>query len=131
MALIFAKAWPDAQIVRDIVPDERDALLAAFRRAADADWIITTGGTGPAPRDVTPEATREWMDREMPGIAEMLRAASLEETPHAVFSRGTAGMRGLQYIVNVPGSVKAARLCATLLAPILEHGVKMARGEGH
>jgi molybdopterin adenylyltransferase len=67
----------------------------------------------------------------MPGIADWLRQRSLEETPNAVFSRGYAGMRGFQYVVNFPGSVKAARFCAACLAPLLEHGRAMARGEGH
>lgn len=122
---------PDIEFEREVVPDEREAILAAFARHADADWILTTGGTGPSPRDVTPEATREFCDRAMPGIADWLRMKSLEETPHAVFSRGEAGMKGRQYVVNFPGSERAARSCATWLAPILDHGVKMARGEGH
>ncbi len=122
---------PQAEILREIVPDERAAILAALLRHSDAHWILTTGGTGPAPRDVTPEATREWCDREVPGIAEYLRARSLEETPNAVFSRGIAGMRGRQYAVNLPGSEKAARLCARLIAPLMLHGIEMAEGRGH
>ena len=119
------------EIERDLVPDEKNDIVAAFERHPSADWILTTGGTGPSPRDVTPEATLGWCDRLMPGIAEFLRAKSLEETPHAVFSRGEAGMRGAQYLVNFPGSERAARSCARWLAPLLEHGVKMAHGEGH
>ncbi len=124
-------ALPEAEIEREVVPDGESSVLAALGRHPDADWIITTGGTGPSPRDRTPEATRAYCDRAMPGIAEYLRLRSLEETPNSVFSRGEAGMRGMQYVVNFPGSERAARFCAALLAPLLEHGVKMARGEGH
>jgi molybdopterin adenylyltransferase len=128
---ILLELLPDCRVERDLVPDELGEITNAFNRHSDADWIITTGGTGPAPRDVTPEATRAWFDRAMTGIADYLRMKSLEETPHAVFSRGEAGMRGRQYIVNFPGSVRAAASCARWLAPLLDHGVKMAHGEGH
>ncbi|MDA8410027.1 MAG: MogA/MoaB family molybdenum cofactor biosynthesis protein [Treponema sp.] len=128
---VLRELLPTIEIERDLVPDEKAEILAALGRHPGADWILTTGGTGPAPRDVTPEATREFCDRAMPGIAEFLRLRSLEETPHAVFSRGEAGMRGGQYVVNFPGSEKAARSCTAWLAPLLDHGVKMARGEGH
>jgi molybdenum cofactor synthesis domain-containing protein len=121
----------DVQIEREVVADEREAIRAALLRHKDADWIITTGGTGPSPRDVTPEATRDWCDREVPGIAEYLRARSLAETPNSVFSRGIAAMRGRQYAVNFPGSEGGARFYARLLAPLLRHGVEMARGGGH
>jgi molybdopterin adenylyltransferase len=128
---ILKEHEPELELVFEIVPDDRERILAAFARFADADWIITSGGTGPAPRDVTPEATRAWIDRELPGISEVLRTASLAETPYAVFSRAVAGMRGRQYLVNLPGSVKAARLGAGLLGPLLAHGLKMAGGGGH
>jgi molybdopterin adenylyltransferase len=128
---VLRELVPGVEIEREIVPDGKDSVLAALERHAGADWILTTGGTGPSPRDETPEATLAWCDREMPGIADWLRAKSLEETPNAVFSRGAAGMRGARYVVNFPGSEKAARFCAAALAPLLEHGVKMARGEGH
>ncbi len=121
---------PGVDVSREVVADERGEILAALMRQR-ADWILTTGGTGPAPRDVTPEATREWCEREVPGIAEYLRARSLEQTPHAVFSRGIAGIRGSRYVVNLPGSEKAARFCARLLAPLMVHGVEMAQGQGH
>jgi molybdopterin adenylyltransferase len=128
---VFRNALPGIEVERRIVPDERERITQAFELSASADWIITTGGTGPAPRDVTPEATRDWCDRDMSGIADWLRLKSMEETPNAVFSRGYAGMRGAQYVVNFPGSEKAARFCAAVLAPLLEHGLAMARGEGH
>jgi len=102
------------------------------RHAADgADWILTTGGTGPAPRDRTPEAASAFCDRELPGIAEYLRSESLKETSNAVFSRLYAGMRGYVYVVNLPGSERAARFCANLIAPLMEHGINMAKGAGH
>ncbi len=128
---ILRESVPGVEVGRRVVPDEVEAILEAFRASGDVDWILTTGGTGPAPRDVTPEATRLWIDRELPGIAEALRAESYKETRNAVFSRGVAGMRGRQYVVNFPGSVKAVRLCASILTPILEHGIRMASGEGH
>jgi len=104
------------------------ALHASARTHA---VVLTTGGTGVAARDVTPEATRRFIDREAPGLAEYLRLESHKETSHAVFSRGIAGMRGACYVVNAPGSVKAARLCTRVFAPLLEHGVAMASGKGH
>ncbi|MEI6386291.1 MAG: MogA/MoaB family molybdenum cofactor biosynthesis protein [Spirochaetota bacterium] len=128
---VLRELLPDCLVDCDIVPDEAAEITNSLNRHQAADWIITTGGTGPSPRDVTPEATRAWCDRAMPGIADYLRMKSLEETPHAVFSRGEAGMRGRQYIVNFPGSVRAATSCARWLAPLLDHGVKMAHGEGH
>ena len=131
METVFRALVPGIEIERAIVPDEKPAIVAALGRYADFDWIFTTGGTGPAPRDVTPEATAVFIDREAPGLAEYLRLKSLEETSRAVFSRGVAGLRGTTYVVNAPGSVKAARLCATVFAPLLEHGVRMAHGMGH
>jgi molybdopterin adenylyltransferase len=123
----------DAVIDRSIVADGLDSVRAEMEKhaAAGADWIITTGGTGPSPRDQTPEASAAFCDRGLPGLAEYLRAESLKETPNAVFSRLYAGMRGPVFVVNLPGSEKAALFCARLLAPLLEHGTKMARGEGH
>ncbi len=121
----------DLGISRAVVPDEREAILAALVSFEAFDWIFTTGGTGPAPRDVTPEATLAFIDRQLPGLAEYLRLESLKETTHAVFSRGVAGMKGNCYVVNAPGSVKAAALCGRIFGPLLAHGRAMARGEGH
>jgi len=129
----IADALPDAAISRDLVPDEEDAIIGALDRAArsGADWIITTGGTGPGPRDRTPEATAAWIDRELPGIAEALRAESLAETPFAALSRGIAGMKGAIFVANLPGSPNAARMGAAFLVRIMEHGSAMARGGAH
>ncbi len=124
-------AAPEAEIRRALVPDEKDRILQALHAHADADWILTTGGTGPAPRDVTPEAAAAFCDRAVPGIAEAIRAKSLLETPNAVFSRGYSGMRGATYVVNLPGSTAAVRAAMEVLGPVLEHGRKMARGEPH
>lgn len=125
------QAFADAVIETEIVPDGEDSVLAALERHPDSDWILTTGGSGTSPRDRTPEATRAYVDRTVPGLAEYLRQRSLEETPFAVFSRAEAGLRGAQYVVNLPGSCKGARFCARLLVPLLRHGVMMARGESH
>jgi len=128
---IIAERWPEASIETEVVPDGIDSVTVALDRHADADWILTTGGTGPSPLDRTPEATVAYCDREMPGLAEFCRSRSLEETPNAVFSRGFAGMKGSQYIVNCPGSVKAAAFHARILVTLFEHGIEMARGKGH
>jgi molybdopterin adenylyltransferase len=127
----LSRAAPDAELVTEVVPDGVESVLAALRSHEDADWILTTGGTGTGPRDHTPEATRAFVDRAVPGLAEYLRARSLEQTPFAVFSRAEAGLRGRTYVVNLPGSEKGARFCARLLVPLLRHGVMMAAGESH
>jgi molybdopterin adenylyltransferase len=128
---VLRAALPGSEFEREVVPDEVPAILAALSAHPRAEWILTTGGTGPSPRDRTPEATREFCDRSLPGVAEYLRARSLEQTPTAAFSRAEAGMRGPQFVVNFPGSEKAARFCAGALAPLMAHGSAMARGEGH
>jgi len=119
----------DVQIVeRKLVPDERDLIekaLCEWADADDADLIIINGGTGLGPRDVTPEATRAVIEREVPGIGEMMRTNS--PTPLAYLSRQVAGTRGRTLIVNVPGSPKAARECLEAIAPILAHAVEMTR----
>ncbi|MEE8590947.1 MAG: MogA/MoaB family molybdenum cofactor biosynthesis protein [Spirochaetia bacterium] len=128
---ILREALNDSEIRREVVPDEIQAISDAFDRHTDADFILTTGGTGISSRDVTPEATRSYCEWELPGIAEILRAESYRETPTAVLSRGIAGIRGNTIIVNFPGSVKAVRLCTGVLIPIMEHALSMLRGEGH
>lgn len=130
---IFATALPDSVIEKSLVPDGQESVFASIKAHAEAgaDWIITTGGTGPAPRDQTPEAARAFCDRDLPGLAEYLRTESLKETPNAVFSRLFSGMKDSVFVVNVPGSERAARFCAALIAPLMNHGLKMAKGEGH
>jgi molybdenum cofactor synthesis domain-containing protein len=114
-----------------IVPDDRDAIEQTLIRLADevrVDLIITTGGTGPAPRDVTPEATRAVIEREMPGLAEVLRFEGYRRTPLAVLSRGIAGIRRQTLIINLPGSPKAVREGMETLSSLLPHAIQMLRG---
>jgi molybdopterin adenylyltransferase len=116
----------------EIVPDEKDVIAAALRDWADSgkvDLVLTTGGTGLSKRDVTPEATLSVIDREAPGIAEAMRAKSLEKTPTAMLSRAVAGQRGLCLIVNLPGSTKAVRECLEVILPALPHAVEIIKGE--
>ncbi len=123
---------PGAQVVaRAIVPDERPEIEAALGRwvAEGLDLILTTGGTGMSPRDVTPEATRAVIDREAPGFAEAMRAASLAITPHAMLSRAVSGLAGCTLIVNLPGSPKAARENLMTILPALRHGLDKLRGD--
>ena len=113
-----------------VVPDEREEISAVLRRCADEEKVclaVTTGGTGFAPRDVTPEATRAVLEREAPGIPEAMRAESMRITPRGCLSREVAGLRGGTLIVNCPGSEKAARECLGAVLPALRHGVEMLR----
>jgi molybdenum cofactor synthesis domain-containing protein len=114
-----------------IVPDERVDIERVLTQLADetrVDLVVTTGGTGPAPRDITPEATGAVIEREMPGLAEALRFEGYRKTPLAVISRGVAGIRGQTLIVNLPGSPRAVREGMETLAPILPHAIRMLRG---
>lgn len=111
-----------------ILPDDLSVLretLGAWADRGDADVILTTGGTGFAPRDVTPEATREVIAREAQGLAEAMRAASLSKSPHAMLSRAIAGIRGKVLIINLPGSPKAAVENLQVVLPALEHAVQL------
>jgi molybdopterin adenylyltransferase len=111
-----------------IVPDDREAIsnaLVAWSDELSVDLILTTGGTGFAPRDVTPEATRSVLDREAPGLAEAMRASSLLVTPHAMLSRAVAGIRGRTLIVNLPGSPKAALENLATILPMLPHAIEL------
>ncbi|MGL5722436.1 MAG: MogA/MoaB family molybdenum cofactor biosynthesis protein [Brevinema sp.] len=119
------------EIDYQIVPDELDRIYEALLSYKDYDWIITTGGTGIAERDVTPEATQKFCEKEIVGISEYLRRESFSETPFAVFSRGYAGYRGTCIVVNLPGSVKGAGFCTKLLLPLLVHGTRIIHNEGH
>ncbi len=116
----------------EVVPDERSLIEERLRAWADADGldlIVTTGGTGFGPRDVTPEATRAVIDREAPGLAEAMRAEGLKHTPLAMLSRAVAGIRGRTLIVNLPGSPRGVRENLQVLLPVLPHAVELLRGE--
>jgi molybdenum cofactor synthesis domain-containing protein len=113
-------------VERRIVPDEADEIAAAIEElAASASVVLTTGGTGLAPRDVTPEATRTVLQREAPGIAEALRADSIAKTPHGLLSRGVAGVVGRSLVVNLPGSTGGCRDGYAVLRPALGHAVSL------
>ena len=128
---ILEAAEIDVAVHTDLVPDDPQAIRKTLEKWKGVDWIITTGGTGIGPRDITPEVTREFCERLLPGVAEMLRRESCRETPYAVFSRGQCGISGNTLVVNFPGSVKAVRLSTRLILPLLEHGPGMLRGESH
>jgi molybdenum cofactor synthesis domain-containing protein len=113
-------------VARRVVPDDVERIATAIRElAAAADLVLTTGGTGVAPRDVTPEATRTVLDRDAPGIPEALRRDSLEKTPHGLLSRGVAGVAGSTLVVNLPGSPGGARDGYAVLRPALPHALEL------
>ena len=114
-----------------LVPDEMEQITAALRRSVEEDiaLIVTTGGTGFSPRDVTPEATLSVCERLTPGIPEAMRAASMKITPRGMLSRSAAGISGRSLIVNLPGSPKAARENLEAVLEALEHGLTMLRGK--
>ncbi len=120
-----------AQIANyDIVPDEKELIAEKLVQWADkVDIIITTGGTGLSPRDVTPEATLSVIDRVVPGFAEAMRLESLKKTPAAMLSRAVAGTRGKCLIINLPGSPKAVRECLEVVLPALPHAVETIKGQ--
>ncbi len=116
--------------VRVVMPDERPEIETLLRRLADddrCDLILTTGGTGPAPRDVTPEATRAVLERELPGFGEIMRVTTFAKVPTAILSRSTAGTRGRTLIVNLPGNPKAIGECLPLVIPAILEALRHLR----
>jgi len=128
--LIINQNWSIAK--QAILPDDESAIRATLIEWADSgdfDVILTTGGTGFAPRDVTPEATKAAIQREAPGLVETMRSESLKKTPHAMLSRAVAGIRGRTLIVNLPGSPKGAVENLQIIAPVLPHAVQLLKDD--
>ncbi len=124
--------FPVTEWIRIVMPDERAELEALLLRLVDtqqADLILTTGGTGPAPRDVTPEATRTVLERELPGFGEIMRVQSFARVSTAILSRATAGTRGKSLILNLPGNPKAIGECLPMLLPSIREALKHLNGE--
>jgi len=123
-----------AEIVEKlVVPDELEDLAEILRSYSEkANLIVTTGGTGFSPRDITPEATRRVIEREAPGLAEAMRYKTLKKTPFALLSRGVCGIRGKCLIINLPGSPKGVVECFEVISPVLQHAVDQLSGKtGH
>jgi molybdenum cofactor synthesis domain-containing protein len=119
---------------KNIVPDDCETITRMLKRFSDVlkvQLVLTTGGTGLGPRDVTPEATTAVCDRMAPGFSEILRCESYKITPNAMLSRGVSGMRDNTLIINLPGSPKAVRECMEIILEVLPHAVDMMRGGGH
>jgi molybdopterin adenylyltransferase len=115
-----------------IVPDEADLIAAAIKKEIDekgVDLVVTTGGTGVGPRDVTPEATRTVIEKELPGFAEAMRMESFRVTPFALISRAVCGIRGQSIVVNLPGSPKAAAECLSFIEKALPHALEKVKGD--
>jgi molybdenum cofactor synthesis domain-containing protein len=116
----------------EVLPDDQKIIEHQLRQLADEsclDLVVTTGGTGVSPQDVTPDATLAVIHRQVPGMAEAMRAASASKTPHAMLSRAVAGIRGQTLIVNLPGSVKGAQENLEVLLPALEHALEKIQGD--
>jgi molybdopterin adenylyltransferase len=117
------------EVERRVVADDREAVTAALvELAGAAELVLTTGGTGLGPRDVTPEATVDVLDRPAPGIAEAIRTDAIAKTPHGLLSRGVAGVRGTTLVVNLPGSTGGCRDGYAVLRPALEHALSLLAG---
>jgi len=128
----MVKDLPAEVIYYEIIPDEKEVIIEALKKSADqlkADLILTTGGTGLSPRDVTPDATLRVIEREVPGFSEAMRAESLRKTPHAMISRAVCGIRGLSLIVNLPGSPKSVKENLSVILPALPHALSKLMGD--
>jgi molybdopterin adenylyltransferase len=116
---------------RVVIPDERAGIEETLRNMCDGeqcDLVVTTGGTGPAPRDVTPEATRAVLERELPGFGEIMRGQSFAKVPTAILSRATAGTRGRTLLINLPGNPRAIGECLPLLIPAIREAIRHLNG---
>lgn len=120
----------DAEVMHyEVLPDEKELIKERLiDYARKVDLILTTGGTGLSPRDVTPDATREVIDREVPGICEVMRAAGMKETPRSMLSRAVAGIRGQALIINLPGSPRAVRENLEVILEVIPHAVEKIKG---
>ena len=128
----FLEETGGSVVTYEVIPDEVEilkALLVKLTDSGEINLILTTGGTGLSPRDITPEVTLSVMDKEIPGFAEAMRSVSLTKTPHAMLSRAVAVIRGETIIINLPGSPKAVRECLEVIAPALPHAIKKAAGD--
>jgi molybdopterin adenylyltransferase len=130
--VLAAEGLSDVEWTKVLIPDDRATIEATLLRlcAEEMDLIVTTGGTGPAPRDVTPEATRAVLERELPGFGEVMRMQSFAKVPTAILSRSTAGTRGRTLIVNLPGNPKAIGECLPLIVPAIREAIRHLHGEG-
>jgi len=135
-AALLRQQWPDADVRTLILPDNEDAIVSTLenltRETPTPALILTVGGTGLGPRDVTPEATRRVLDREAPGLAEAMRSLGAQHNPYAWLSRGVAGLRGATLIVNLPGSRRGAEESLASILPLIRHGLEtVAGGQRH
>ena len=121
-------------VMREVLPDEKEALARRFRDLCDTEkpeLLVTTGGTGLGPRDVTPEATLSIADRVVPGLGELMRAEGMRQTPRAALSRSLAATRNQTLILNLPGSPKGAKESLQAMLPLIPHAIEIMRGGGH
>jgi molybdopterin adenylyltransferase len=128
----MVKDLPGEVIHYEIIPDEKEKIIEALKKSADqlkADLILTTGGTGLSPRDMTPDATLKVIEKEVPGFSEAMRAESLKKTPHAMISRAISGTRGGSLIINLPGSPKSVRENLGVILPALPHALSKLKGD--
>jgi molybdenum cofactor synthesis domain-containing protein len=130
VAALLGGQWPQAELRSGLVPDDEDLIAAHLEdlRNLGAALILTVGGTGLGPRDRTPEATRRFIDREAPGIAEAMRSLGSQTNPYAWLSRGIAGLRGATLIVNLPGSLRGAEQSLASILPLLQHALDVVAG---